>query len=611
MTPDVRPVRRLVLAVLLVLVPAAVLAAWAAHSAVRARQGDQAAVAASLQQVAHERAAQAVTALAQRLAALLAACADPDGRDDAVFAVAAERFTCVASGTDAPLPADIVAPLPLTPALAEARRLEFVVGDQAAAEAAYRAGLVGADPLAAVEARAAVIALLAQRGADAEASTLLDVALAQRDPPTPLAEQVLRAPERWPVATLFALWQRLDARTVLGGELVAALARRDSDMSAAQRAEWARQQFLRAQVPRFAAWEQRLDDDDRTALADDRAVGGSRWRRIGDDAVLSVDGAVGVVPIATWRAAASAAVRDDPLLERLRARVAGAPPLVAVAFPWAPERAEPLATGWTEQPGGATAASWLPWLMTAGAFTAVIAGLAIAIRAVRRELAVARLKEDYAARVSHELRTPLAVVQLNAETLALGYARDEGERRRCLDVLLGEVRRLALLVDSALDLARIARGARSYRRDIIDLAAVARAAVDALKPLLDRDGFQVDIALPDTASATGDADALTLAVMNLIANAHKFSPQERSVRVALDRDGMRWRLAVTDRGVGIPSDELPHLFAPYRRGAAAGTVRGAGLGLPLVRHVARGHGGDVAVVSAPGAGSTFTLVIPA
>lgn len=615
-SPPARPLVGLVIALLLVLLPTAALAVWAAVAATRSQASDRLALAATLPQVAGDAAQRAVDELRTRLEARVLAIHQGDDAPARLASLAAawEDEAILQAGIWGPpplLPVDQGALPQPTAELIEARRLEFVVGDAAAARRVYQAALASRDPTVVAEARSALVAAAVRAGDAAGLAALLRTGLSAGDPPGLLAAPLPGHTDLLPEPLLFAVWQRLDERTPAARALATALARRLEGLPPPARAELANRPALRARLEAAADLREKLPEK----VFANVEPGRCRWQALADGSVVVAMAQGGTVAwVVTrprvWTAAITVAVAT-PAVSRLLERAVTPPPTVAVSVPWLATGSLALAPEWPAVAGSGDRSPWLPWLVSGAALLAILAGAFLAIRAVLRELAVARLKEDYAARVSHELRTPLAVVQLNAEMLALGYARNAGERQRCLDVLLSEVRRLGLLVDSALDLARIARGQRRYRQDACDLAAIGQAALSALQPLLDRDAFLVETTLPERAAVRGDGDALTLAVMNLIANSHKFSTGKRLVHLAIVREGPMWRLAVRDAGCGIPADELPHLFTAFRRGSTAGTTRGAGLGLPLVQHVAHGHGGRIEVASTLGQGSTFTMLIPA
>jgi signal transduction histidine kinase len=126
-------------------------------------------------------------------------------------------------------------------------------------------------------------------------------------------------------------------------------------------------------------------------------------------------------------------------------------------------------------------------------------------------------------------------------------------------------------------------------------------------------GVRIDVEVNgDAWQVAGDSDALTNALWNLLDNAVKYSPDCRTVWVSVARETDRVLVLVRDKGIGIPVEEQQAIFDKFVRGAQAKGegYRGTGIGLAMVRHIVRGHGGEIRVESAPGAGSTFTLTLP-
>jgi signal transduction histidine kinase len=200
-----------------------------------------------------------------------------------------------------------------------------------------------------------------------------------------------------------------------------------------------------------------------------------------------------------------------------------------------------------------------------------------------------------------------------AETLREGRIEQEGARKEYLDTIVNESERLTRLVDNVLDFSRIERGQKTYRLRPISLEAVVRAAARAVQYPLTSQGFRltmdVDEGLP---RARGDPDALEQAVLNLLTNAIKYSGDSREIGLQLRRVGDGAEIQVVDRGIGIPPEEQERIFGKFYRVPTRENelLPGTGLGLTLVEHVARAHGGRVAVESRPGAGSTFSIRIP-
>jgi signal transduction histidine kinase len=234
-------------------------------------------------------------------------------------------------------------------------------------------------------------------------------------------------------------------------------------------------------------------------------------------------------------------------------------------------------------------------------------------RDVNRDMKMAEERSQFIAGVSHELRTPLTAIRMYAETLAMGRADSPEVSKQYIETILTEGERLSRLVDNVLDFAKIEQGKRLYRFRRCSLQEVVRTAVQTLERPLAEQGFTVkmdiDAAVPELQA---DSDALMRAVLNLLSNAMKYSGKSREIDVRL---AVRRQLAVIrirDHGFGLPESEQEQIFEKFYRAPQPDgqSVPGTGLGLTLVKHVAEEHGGGVEVKSAPGEGSTFSLVLP-
>jgi signal transduction histidine kinase len=211
---------------------------------------------------------------------------------------------------------------------------------------------------------------------------------------------------------------------------------------------------------------------------------------------------------------------------------------------------------------------------------------------------------DFAANASHELRTPLTRIRLHAERARQDAGPVAG---RELAEITAEVDRMVRLIESLLVMARDV-SAGLPRTEIVNLADTVRAVAARLPGPRGADLGT----LPDEALTRGDEELLSIAVENLFDNAGKFGSRERPVRLVLEEGGGRIRLAVTTPGARIGGAERDRLFDRFYRGPEARVAHpGHGLGLPLARHIARLHGGDVACVSRPDQDACFELVVPA
>jgi signal transduction histidine kinase len=241
--------------------------------------------------------------------------------------------------------------------------------------------------------------------------------------------------------------------------------------------------------------------------------------------------------------------------------------------------------------------------------------------AVRRAHALAEQQRQFMASMSHELRTPLAVIGSAAENLRDGTV-DEGLRVREYGTMIHtESRRLGAMLDHALRLAAGRDLRDELRLQPVDVHAVVDTAIASFAQELRTRGGQIERDLPgdedsDAATLTADPEALRQAIENVVGNALKYGgePPWLAVRVSrvITAAGPAIEIAVEDRGMGIPPDEVGHVFEPFFRGREplARQIRGTGLGLALVARVVQAHDGTVSVDSAAGRGSVFRLRLP-
>ncbi len=243
----------------------------------------------------------------------------------------------------------------------------------------------------------------------------------------------------------------------------------------------------------------------------------------------------------------------------------------------------------------------------------LLAGLYLAYTNVRREIHLSRLKSDFVANVSHELKTPLALIRLFAETLELGRVPGEEKARQYYRIINKESQRLTQLINNILDFSRIEAGRKQYRFIPTDLARIVREVVEAYRFPIEQQGFTLEVEVAeDLPEVEIDPEAIEQALLNLVNNAIKYSPDQKYIRLEVRRDGERILIAVRDRGIGVPKADQKRIFEKFYRAenTLVHTTKGSGLGLALVQHIMEAHGGSVELLSAPGVGSTFTLVLP-
>ena len=244
----------------------------------------------------------------------------------------------------------------------------------------------------------------------------------------------------------------------------------------------------------------------------------------------------------------------------------------------------------------------------------LLAGWYFILRAVSRERRAAELQSDFVAAVSHEFRSPLTSMAHLAEMLEADRVPSGEPTRTSYRALVRDTHRLRRLVEDLLDFRRFEMGAGTLRLEPLDLTDLVRTAIAEFEARVVPAGYRIELEVPaGPIRVAADREALTRALSNLIDNAIKYSPASRIVRVELTREAERVAIAVQDHGLGIPADEQRRIFDRFVRGreARALRIKGTGIGLAIVRHIVRAHGGDVRVASEPGHGSTFTIDVPA
>jgi len=225
---------------------------------------------------------------------------------------------------------------------------------------------------------------------------------------------------------------------------------------------------------------------------------------------------------------------------------------------------------------------------------------------------VEQVRRDFVANVSHELRTPLAAIKSVIETLEGGAMDDPKAAHDFLRRADGEVDRLVQMVEELLELSRIESGELSMTREPVNVGGAVQTAAERLRPQAEKAhvALTVDVAA-DLPGVSGDRVSLERAIVNLINNAIKFTPEGGAVRVIARRDSGGVTIEVIDNGAGIEPQDLPRVFERFYKADRARRAGGTGLGLAVVKHTAEAHGGRVEVESRLGEGSTFRIWLPA
>lgn len=232
--------------------------------------------------------------------------------------------------------------------------------------------------------------------------------------------------------------------------------------------------------------------------------------------------------------------------------------------------------------------------------------------ALRREKEM--LRENFAAIVSHELKSPLGALQQNLYVLTAELeerlTEDEKNRFQRLSVRLED---LVKLIHSWLRILSVDINKLKETFQPVSLPVVASKAVETVQPHATRKAIEIESAVPDhLPGVQGDEGSLTEVLVNLLGNAVKYSFPNSKISLRAEAQGAQVFVSVTDTGVGIAKEDLPHLFQDFSRGRAQPEgVAGCGLGLAISRRIVEVHGGSITVESQPGQGSTFRICLPA
>jgi PAS domain S-box-containing protein len=230
-----------------------------------------------------------------------------------------------------------------------------------------------------------------------------------------------------------------------------------------------------------------------------------------------------------------------------------------------------------------------------------------------KELEANRLKDDFLAMVSHELRTPLTPI-LGAIYKLRGSRAGDEDLQTALDMIERNARAQARIVEELLDISRITTGKMDFNRQPTDLLSIIQNAVEVVRPSTEALGIGLQIYLQDPKRLVWcDRDRIQQVIWNLLSNAIKFTRQGGAIEVRLENSPGWAHIRISDTGVGISSEFLPHIFERFRQ-AGSFTTRmhgGLGVGLSIVRYIVERHGGSVRAESAgEGHGTTFVVDLP-
>jgi signal transduction histidine kinase len=211
---------------------------------------------------------------------------------------------------------------------------------------------------------------------------------------------------------------------------------------------------------------------------------------------------------------------------------------------------------------------------------------------------------------AHEMRTPLTAIQGSSEIMT-NYSLPEAKQKQLSEMINSESKRLARLIQTFLDVERLAEGEMELKREVFDAAEMVATCMQRIEPLASRKKIAMSLATPVEGMLTGDRELMEYAFYNLLTNAVKYSPGDTHVAVEAQRTGEELRVSVRDQGIGMDAKEIKSIFKKFyrtQRAEQSGEV-GTGIGLSIVEQIVTHHGGRMEVTSEPGKGSCFTMVL--
>ncbi len=226
----------------------------------------------------------------------------------------------------------------------------------------------------------------------------------------------------------------------------------------------------------------------------------------------------------------------------------------------------------------------------------------------------ADIRTQFLADISHELRTPLAIVRGEAEVTLRGKDKSAEEYRGSLARVADQVNGMARLVDDLLYVARNEGGAPKMKTQAVNIASLLKTIASDLRPLVEADegrlGFRADV---ENALVIGDPDRLRQLIQILLDNAMNYSEGPPEIDIMLNSATNGFAIKVRDEGIGISTEDLPHIFERYHRGKQASTQNGGGIGigLPMAKAIVESHGGSILVESIEDEGTMVTVMLPA
>jgi signal transduction histidine kinase len=254
--------------------------------------------------------------------------------------------------------------------------------------------------------------------------------------------------------------------------------------------------------------------------------------------------------------------------------------------------------------------------LVSSAWTSIVAAGAFQYFAVRRRLRRAESEKSRYQQamhfVTHEMRTPLTAIQGSSELISR-YAMTDDKRKQVANLINSESKRLGRMIETFLNVERLSAGQVELKKESFSASDLIAVCTERARPLAERKQIRITPGEMPGEILSGDRELIEYAYYNLLTNAIKYSPQNTEVTVFGRREGERVRMSVQDQGIGLDKQEMGQVFQKFYRTSRAerSGEAGTGIGLSIVQEIVQLHGGAIDLTSRPGAGSCFTLILPA
>lgn len=251
--------------------------------------------------------------------------------------------------------------------------------------------------------------------------------------------------------------------------------------------------------------------------------------------------------------------------------------------------------------------------LVAVVIAALLFGGLLAIRSTAKELKLARLKSEFVSTVSHEFRTPLTSIRYLADLLQRGRVGKEKRKQQYYETITQESERLSRFIENILDFSKIEAGVKEYKFAEVDAVEMCRDIVSRFQQQVDPQEFIIESEVrSELPQIFADREALSRAIFNLLDNAVKYSGDSRKISVRAWPDESNVFIEVEDEGVGIGKEEQQRVFDKFYRSETIheSSVKGSGIGLTIVDHIVKAHGGEVFLESVLGKGTKVRLRLP-